>query len=245
MAELFLLLGSENTMIKLIFKQINYLFPIITCLFTLSLCISCFLIYTSPSDYQQDDFVKIMYIHVPSAWLSLSIYSIIGIFSFCYLIWQNPILDIIARQSALPGAAFTFITLTTGTLWGKPIWGTWWAWDARITSLLILFFFYISYITLCISIKDEIIKSKAPAVLAIVGLINVPIIKFSVDIWSTLHQPSSIIRSGGISIDKALLMPLLSMFVTCILFCILIIVLRVQTQIMQKKILRFQYRSVR
>lgn len=211
----------------------------------ISLCFSTFLIFNSPPDYQQQHFVKIMYIHVPSAWMALGIYSLIGVFSFCYLIWQNPFLDLIARQSALPGTVFAFITLTTGSIWGKPIWGTWWVWDARLTSMLILFFFYISYIALYTSLKNEVVKSKSPAVLAIIGLINVPIVKFSVDIWSTLHQPSSFIRSEGIAISPSLLMPLIAMFATCILFFLLVVTIRVETNIIQKKILRFQYRSVR
>lgn len=228
-----------------ILKHSRIIISILAVLLTIALCIALFLIFNSPPDYQQSNFVKIMYIHVPSAWMALSIYALIGFFSFCYLIWQNPFLDLIARQAALPGTIFAFITLTTGSLWGKPIWGTWWVWDARLTSMLILFFFYVSYIALCTSLNNEIVKSKSPAVLAIIGTINVPIVKFSVDIWATLHQPSSFIRSEGISINPSLLMPLLAMFVTCILFFMLLIIIRVETQIIQKKILRFQYRSVR
>lgn len=224
-------------------KKNTFVFYTLTILFFTSLIITLFTIYNSPPDYQQGQFVKIMYLHVPSAWMALGIYSFIGIFSFSYLIWKNPILDLIARQAAAPGAIFAFITLSTGSLWGKPIWGTWWVWDARLTSMLILFFFYISYYALCTTIKDEIVSSKAPAVLAVVGLINIPIVKFSVDMWSTLHQPSSFIRSKGIAIAPQLLKPLLCMFITCILFFILLMIIRLQTKIMQKKILRFQYRS--
>ncbi|MBP9791771.1 MAG: cytochrome c biogenesis protein CcsA [Rickettsiales bacterium] len=233
-------------MINLNFLLKNNKFFIYTLafIFLVSISATAFLVHNSPPDYQQGHFIKIMYVHVPSAWMSLGIYSLIGIFSFFSLIWKNPILDLIARKAALPGATFSLITLTTGSLWGAPIWGTWWVWDARLTSMLILFFFYISYIALCLSIKDEIIKSKAPAVLAIIGLINIPIVKFSVNLWTTLHQPSSFIRSKGISIDSQILKPLIGMFITCSLFFILLMIIRVQTDIIRKKILRFQYKSV-
>jgi heme exporter protein C len=230
--------------LNFLLKGNKFFIYILAFLLTISISTTALLVYYSPPDYQQGYFVKIMYVHVPSAWMSLGIYSLIGIFSFCFLIWKNPILDLIARKAALPGVTFSFITLTTGSLWGKPIWGTWWVWDARLTSMLILFFFYISYIALCTSIKDDIIKSRAPAVLAIIGLINIPIVKFSVNIWTTLHQPSSFIRSQGIAIDSSILTPLIAMFITCSLFFILLMIIRVQTDIIQKKILRFQYRSV-
>jgi len=199
--------------------------------------------FTSPADYQQSDFVRIMYVHVPSAWMALGVYVFMGICSIIYIIWRNQFIDIIANQSAAIGACFAFITLVTGALWGQPVWGTWWVWDARLTSMLILFFFYLGYIALLNAVRDELVKSDAPAILAIVGLINIPIVKFSVDIWSTLHQPTSMFRAGGPSIHSSMLVPLLLMFCGVISFFAVVLILRIRTEIIRKKILRIRYIS--
>jgi len=155
---------------------------------------SLFFILTSPDDYQQGNAVKIMYIHVPSAWLSLLIYTIIASLSALSFIYKTPLLTLSAISLAPIGCIFSLITLVTGSLWGKPIWGTWWVWDARLTSMLILFFLYLSYIILYKSYSNVITGSKIAAALAIIGFINIPIIKFSVEIWNSLHQPASILR---------------------------------------------------
>ncbi len=167
--------------------------------------------YASPADYQQGEYVRIMYVHVPSAWLSLGIYSLMAIASFIYLVWHNPVFDLIAKASAPIGAMFCFITLYTGSFWGKPIWGTWWVWDARLTSMLILLFFYIGYIILANLAEDQK-NNKAPAALAILGFINVPIVKFSVNLWNSLHQPASVFKLTGPSIHGSMLLPLMLMF---------------------------------
>lgn len=197
-------------------------------------------VFSSPADYQQGEFVRIMYIHVPSAWMALGIYSFIGLCSIIYIIWRNQLMDVIARKSANLGAVFAVITLVTGSLWGKPIWGTWWIWDARLTSMLILFFFYLGYIALCKSLSDDIVTSDAPAILAIVGLINVPIVKFSVNLWTTLHQPASIMRFSGPSIHSSMILPLLLMTIGCAFFFIFIIAISTKTEIIQKKLLRMK-----
>lgn len=170
-----------------------------------------FALVVSPEDYQQGQYVRIMYVHVPSAWLSLGIYTMISVLSFFHLVMGSKIVNIIARELAPIGCGFTMITLITGSLWGKPTWGTWWAWDARLTFMLILLFFYIAYISLVKAIYDNL-ESKAPSTLAILGFINVPIIKFSVDIWNTLHQPASVFKLSGPTIDKTMLVPLILMF---------------------------------
>jgi len=169
----------------------------------------------SPPDYQQGETVRIMYVHVPSAWMGLFVYTAMAIASGVALIWRHPVADLAARCSAPVGAAFTFICLVTGSLWGKPMWGTWWVWDARLTSMLILLFLYLGYMALANAFDDRQRGAKAAAVLALVGWINIPIIKFSVDWWNTLHQPASVNPMGdnGISIDPVMLIPLFAMVI--------------------------------
>jgi heme exporter protein C len=195
---------------------------------------------TSPADYQQGEAVRIMYIHVPAAWMSLFIYSFMASSSISYLIWRNNFADIIARKSAFIGVNFTFITLITGSVWGKPIWGTWWVWDARLSSLLILFFFYLGYIAVDLSSKNRRKSSVSLAVLAVIGFVNVPIVKFSVDFWNSLHQPASIIRSGGSAIDPSMLKPLLIMAAGCLFYFLWILFIRVKSEILNHKIQRLE-----
>ena len=153
-------------------------------------------IIKSPFDYQQSNAVYIMYIHVPAAWMALLVYSIMAVFNLSGFIWKNPFFYLISRKIALIGAVFCAITLITGSLWGKPIWGTYWVWDARLTSMLILFFLYLGYIILIDSFDDISKGEKIAAILSIVGFINIPLIKFSVEYFNSLHQPASIFRSG-------------------------------------------------
>ena len=167
--------------------------------------------FNSPADYQQGETVRIMYVHVPSAWMALMAYVLMALMALFYLVWKHPLADVAARSMALPGAGFALITLVTGSLWGAPMWGTWWVWDARLTSMLILLFLYIGYMVLVDSFDREERGSKAGAVLLLVGVINIPIIKFSVDWWNTLHQGASVIRADGPAIDGSMLTPLLFM----------------------------------
>lgn len=192
-------------------------------------------IVNSPDDYQQGNAVKIMYVHVPSAWMSLLIYTLMAIFNISGFIWKNPFFYLISRSIAIIGCVFTFITLVSGSLWGKPIWGTWWVWDARLTSMLILFFLYLGYIILLDSFEDRQKGEKIAAIISIVGFINVPIIKFSVEYWNSLHQPASIMRSGGVAIDAAMLRPLLLMFAVYFSYFVFLSLLRVRTEILLKK----------
>ena len=159
-----------------------------------------FSLYQSPIDYQQGNAVRIMYIHVPSAWMSMGIYSFIALSSFFGLIYGHITAFTLAKAAAPIGATFTAICLISGSAWGKPMWGTWWVWDARLTSVLILFFFYIGYIVFSKSFNDFSKGEKFSSILAIIGLVNLPIIKFSVDYWNTLHQPASISKFGAPSI---------------------------------------------
>jgi len=204
----------------------------------------CFLVFlglvipaiiNSPLDYQQSNAVKIMYVHVPAAWMALIIYSLMAIFNISGFIWKNPFFYLIAKSIAPIGCVFTFVTLITGSIWGKPIWGTWWVWDARLTSVLILFFLYLGYIILLDSFDDREKGERIAAIISIIGFVNVPIIKFSVEYWNSLHQPASIIRSGGVAVDTAMLQPLLLMFGTYFSYFVFLSLLKVKTEIMLKK----------
>jgi heme exporter protein C len=192
-------------------------------------------LFGSPQDYQQGDAVRIMYVHVPSAWLASFLFFSLAISCIFYLVWKHPLADLISNAIAPIGAIFSVLTLVTGSLWGKPMWGTWWVWDARLTSMLILFFFYLGYMLLSNAFERKIDGSKSASVLAIIGLINLPIIKFSVDWWHTLHQPSSILRMDGPSIDKEMLLPLTLMMVGFSLFSIYLIITNVKTMLLEKK----------
>jgi heme exporter protein C len=167
--------------------------------------------FVAPPDYQQGETVRIMFIHVPSAWLAMYCYVLIAISAFGLLVFRHPLADVSAKAAAPLGAVFTFLALVTGSLWGRPSWGTYWVWDARLTSVLILFFLYLGLMALRSSIEDESLAAKLTAVLALVGIVMLPIIKFSVNFGNTLHQPASVIRVGGPTIDISLLTPLLIM----------------------------------
>ncbi len=176
-----------------------------------------------------------MYVHVPSAWLASFLYFSLAISCVFYLVWKHPLADLVSSSIAPIGALFSALTLVTGSLWGKPMWGTWWVWDARLTSMLVLFFFYLGYILLSNAFERKIDGSKTASVLAIVGLINLPIVKFSVDWWHTLHQPASIIKIGGPSIDDKMLLPLILMVIALSFFSLYMIILNVKTKLIQKK----------
>jgi heme exporter protein C len=201
-------------------------------------------LWISPPDYQQGESVRIMYVHVPSAWMSMGVYAVMAISSAMFLIWKHPLADIIARCSAPLGAGFTFVTLATGSLWGKPMWGTWWVWDARLTSVLILFFLYIGYIALSDSFAHQERGKKICAILALVGFANIPVIRFSVEWWNTLHQPASIIRSGGMAIDPSMQIPLFTMGLAFALFYACLLLVRVKTALLQQKIRRLQFSGI-
>ena len=170
-----------------------------------------YLVWFSPDDYQQGLTVRIMYIHVPFAWLSMMCYAIMAMSALGTLVWRHPLADVSIRAAAPIGAVFTALALATGSLWGKPMWGTWWVWDARLTSVFVLFLMYLGIIALSRAYDDPSRSARAVAVLTLVGFINIPIIKFSVDWWNTLHQPASVFRMGGSTIDGSMLTPLLIM----------------------------------
>lgn len=196
----------------------------------------------SPPDYQQGESVRIMYVHVPAAWMATMVYGVMALGSASFLIWRHPLGDVTAQASAPIGAAFTFLTLVTGSLWGKPMWGTWWEWDARMTSVLVLFFLYIGYIALAQSLDNQERSKKTLAALVMIGVVNLPIIKFSVEWWNTLHQPASIIRMDGPAVDGSMLAPLLTMIGAFMVFYVLVLGMRMRAMLMQQKIRRLQSR---
>jgi heme exporter protein C len=165
---------------------------------------------TSPADYQQGETVRIMYVHVPAAWMSLFCYGVMAIASATALIFRHPLADVAAKTAAPIGAAFCFLALATGSLWGKPMWGTWWVWDARLTSMFVLMLLYLGYLAVW-QLDDHYRSTSLARIVALVGAINIPIVKFSVDWWNSLHQPASVFRMGGPKIDPSMLWPLLVM----------------------------------
>jgi heme exporter protein C len=191
---------------------------------------------TAPPDYQQGETVRIMYIHVPSAWMAMFAYVVVAAGSASALVWRHPLGDVIARAASPVGAAFTLLALVTGSLWGKPMWGAWWVWDARLTSVLVLFFLYLGHIALLNAFDDPARGGRAAAILALAGIVNLPIIKFSVDWWNTLHQPASISRLARPAIDPAILTPLLVMAAAYLAYFVTLLLVRVRAELAAAKL---------
>src|SRR5262250_3196381 len=202
--------------------------------------VGLYLTALAPDDYQQGATVKIMFIHVPNAWLAMFCWTLMTVAALGTLVWRHPLADVAAKAAAPIGTAFTFLCLLTGSLWGRPMWGTYWVWDARLTSVLVLFLMYLGLIALWRAIDDKGKAARAVAILTLVGTINLPIIKFSVDWWNTLHQPASVFRMGGSTIDRTILTPLLIMTLA---FTLLFITLHLAA--MRNEILRRRVRSMR
>ena len=202
----------------------------------LTLVVGLVMAALAPPDYQQGETVKIMFLHVPAAWVAMLCYSCMALASAVALIWRHPLADVAAQAAAPLGAGFTLICLVTGSLWGAPMWGTWWVWDARLTSVLILFFLYLGYIALVNAFDDAERGAKAGAILALVGAVNLPIIHYSVVWWNTLHQPASVLRFGGPSIDPSILDPLLVMGLAFLLVFQALWVLRIRTALVARKL---------
>src|SRR6476659_334095 len=192
----------------------------------------------APPDYQQGESVRIMFIHVPAAWMALSVYLFVAVASAVALIWRHPLAEIAAQSAAPIGAAFTFVCLATGSLWGKPMWGTWWVWDARLTSVLVLFLIYLALIALWEAIEEPNRAARAAAIMTLVGAVNLPIIKFSVDWWNTLHQPSSVFRIGGPAIAASMLMPLIIMAIAATLLFLTLHMMAIRNEILRRRLRR-------
>ena len=193
-------------------------------------------LFNSPPDYQQGETVRIMYVHVPAAWMAMMVYLSMTIMSVFALVWRHPLADILSKCSAPIGASFTLIALVTGSIWGKPTWGTWWVWDARLTSVFILFLIYMGHITLVRSFEDEYKGARAGAILTLIGAFNLPIIKFSVDWWNTLHQPASVIKLDGPTIHIDMMVPLILMALGFLFFYFSFLLINVQTELNNRKL---------
>ena len=189
----------------------------------------------APTDYQQGDSYRIMFIHVPSAWMSLFIYVVMAVAGAIGLIWHMKLAEVIAISSAPIGASFTFLALVTGSIWGKPMWGAWWVWDARLTSELILLFLYLGVMALYSAIEDKRTAARATSILAIVGVVNIPIIHYSVEWWNTLHQGPTVTKFGAPSIDLRMLIPLLIMAVAFKLFYATVVLMRARIEVLQRE----------
>ncbi|ANX05364.1 heme ABC transporter permease [Immundisolibacter cernigliae] len=189
----------------------------------------------APADYQQGDSYRIMFIHVPAAWLSMLTYMVMAGGAFVFLVWRMKLADMLAKCCAPLGAAFTALTLVTGSLWGKPMWGTWWAWDARLTSELVLLFLYLGLIALRGAIDEPQRAGRATALLALVGVVNIPIIHFSVEWWNTLHQPASLTRMAGPAIHPAMLTPLLLMIAGFTVYFAAVLLQRMRCEILERE----------
>jgi len=200
--------------------------------------------FVAPPDYLHGEIARIMFVHVPSAWMALAIYALISISAFGLLVFRHPLADVSAKAAAPIGAAFTFLALFTGSLWGKPAWGTYWVWDARLTSVLILFFLYLGLIALRSSIEDETMASKLTAILALVGIVMLPIIKFSVDWGNTLHQPSSVLKLGGPTIHSSILTPLLIMGAGFLVLFVAMHIKAMRNEIMRRRVKALQLAEV-
>ena len=219
-----------------IFHWIDKLINFINSIFFIFLIIALtFALILSPPDYLQGDSVRIMYVHVPSAWIGLASFTSIALLSILSFIFKIKNLNLITKSIAPIGLLFTCLAIITGSLWGQPTWGTWWAWDARITSMVILSIFYILFILAHKLIKKEDKANKVSNIIAIIGLINIPVIKYSVDWWNTLHQPPSIKLDGASSIHSSMLLPLMLMLLVLLLYCALILLMKYKTEIIRIK----------
>lgn len=207
------------------------------------LALGLVLAFLAPADYQQGETVKIMYIHVPFAWLAMFGYSLMAASSLGILVWRHPLADVAHKAAAPIGATFTFLCLVTGALWGRPMWGTYWVWDARLTSVLVLLLLYLGLIALRSAVDEPGRAGRAAAVLTLVGVVNLPIVKFSVDWWNTLHQPASVFRMDGPTIDPSLLRPLLVCALGFTLLFVALHMLAMRTEILRRRVEALEARA--
>jgi heme exporter protein C len=227
--------ANPGNFLGLCARVIPWLTATAVLLFTLGLSLVFFVV---PADYQQGETVRIMYLHVPAAWMSMLIYAIMAVAALGTLVWRHPLADAAQKAAAPLGAGFTFVCLATGSLWGRPMWGTWWEWDARLTSVLVLFILYLGLIALWRAIEEPGLAARAAAILTLVGVINLPIIKFSVDWWNTLHQPASVFRLDGPTIHPTMLWPLLIMAIAFTILFVTLHLMAMRNEILRRRLRR-------
>ncbi len=204
-----------------------------------------FAFFNSPADYQMGDTVRIMYVHVPTAWLSQFVYGAMSVSALGTLVWRHPMADVSMKAAAPLGAAFTAMALFTGSMWGRPTWGTFWEWDGRMTSTLILLFIYLGIVALWRAFDDQLRAARVIAVFTLVGAVNVPIIKFSVDWWSTLHQPASVFRADGPTMPGSLLTPLFLMFFAFTFLFAILQVVAMRTEVRRRRVTTLERKAAR
>ena len=227
-------LANPTVFVDLTRRTLPWLAAATAALFVVGLTLA----FMAPPDYQQGESAKIMYLHVPAAWMSTFVYGVMTLAALGTLVWRHPLSDAAQKAAAPLGAGFTFICLATGSLWGKPMWGTYWVWDARLTSVLVLFLLYLGLIALWRAIEDPGRAARAAAILTLVGCVNLPIIKFSVDWWNTLHQPASVFRLGGPSIAPALLWPLIVMSLAFTFLFLTLHLMSIRNEVLRRRIAR-------
>ncbi len=219
--------------------------PVLAVATVLAFAIGLYLsLVKAPQDYQQGETVRIMFVHVPAAWMALFGYTTMAIASAVGLIWRHPLADVAAKTAAPIGAAFTFLALVTGSLWGKPMWGTWWVWDARLTSVFVLFLLYLGYMAVWAAIEEPLKAARVAAIVALVGFINVPIIRFSVDWWNSLHQPASVLRMDGPAIHSSILTPLLVMGLAYALLFLTLHLMSIRAEILARRVRNMELAEV-
>ena len=225
-------LGSPHTLYRYADKAIPWLTGLLAALLAWGLVEG---LWRAPADYLQGDAYRIIFVHVPAAWMSLFVYTSMAVAAFMGLVWRMKMAHVFAVAAAPVGAAFTLVTLVTGSIWGKPMWGAWWVWDARLTSELILLFMYVGFIALQESMSDRKLAWRSGAVLLVVGFVNVPIIHYSVEWWSTLHQPASILKIGAPSIHSSMLVPLLLMALAFMALFAVVTLFRMQAELLERE----------
>ncbi|HLW92135.1 MAG TPA: heme ABC transporter permease [Roseiarcus sp.] len=235
-------LANPTAFLAFVGRVLPALWTATAALFALGLYLALFV---APPDYQQGETARIMYLHVPAAWMAMFVYAVMAVAALGTLVWRHPLADAAQKAAAPLGAGFTFICLITGSLWGKPMWGTYWVWDARLTSVLVLFILYLGLIALWRATEDFGRAARAAAVLTLVGSVNIPIIKFSVDWWNTLHQPASVFRLGGPTIAPSLLWPLLVMAVAFTLLFVALHLMAIRNEILRRRVARLATAAAR
>ena len=223
----------------------NAVVPWLAVLTAIVLALGLWMAFAAPEDYQQGITVRIMYIHVPFAWLAMMCYSIMSVSAVGTLVWRHPLADVSLKAAAPIGATFTALCLVTGSIWGKPMWGTWWVWDARLTSVFVLFLMYLGLIALTRALDDPGRSARAAAIVTLVGFVNIPIIKFSVDWWNTLHQPASVMRLDGPTVHSSMLWPLLTCALGFSLLFFTLHLMAMRTEIWRRRVVAMRRVSAR
>ena len=234
-------LANPTRFLNAVARVLPWMAGITGVLFAVGLVMS----FQAPEDYQQGMTVRIMFIHVPSAYIAMFCYAVMAVSAIGTLVWRHPLADVSAKAAAPIGAAFTFLALLTGSLWGKPMWGTWWVWDARLTSVFVLFLMYLGLIAFYRAMDDPARAARVAAVLILVGSINIPIIKFSVDWWNTLHQPASVIRLDGSTIHPSMLYPLLVMVLAFTMLFFTLHLMAMRNEIWRRRVASLRRQAAR